>query len=387
MTVNDPAAFRVTQHAVPGAATDPATAAPLFRPLTVRDVEFPNRISVSPMCTYSAQNGIATDFHLVHMGQFALRGVGLSVMEAAAVVPEGRISPWDLGLWSDDHVAPLKRIADFFKAHNGPKLGIQLAHAGRKASVLAPWMVKRGEKYMAGPEIGGFVDQVVAPSPVAWSENMADPRELSVEEIQGLVQAFADAARRCDEAGLDVVEIHGAHGYLIHQFLSPVSNQRTDDYGGSLENRARFLVEIVEAVRAVWPASKPLFLRLSCTDWVEESTWDIAEVIEVVKRVVPLGVDVVDCSSGGNAKHQKIALAPLYQVPFADQIKQAVPEVRVVAVGLITAAEEANRVVGECKADLVMMARPFLRDSWVQSAAHTLGTEIAYVAQYERGRL
>ncbi|KNE69432.1 hypothetical protein AMAG_13792 [Allomyces macrogynus ATCC 38327] len=366
MAANGPAAFRVTQHAVPGAATDPTTATPLFRPLTVRDVEFPNRISVSPMCTYSAQNGVATDFHLVHMGQFALRGVGLSVMEAAAVVPEGRISPWDLGLWSDDHVAPLKRIADFFRAHNGPKLGIQLAHAGRKASTLAPWMVKRGEKYMAGPEVGGFVDRVVAPSPVAWSEAMADPRELSVEEIQGLVQAFADAARRCDEAGLDV---------------------RTDDYGGSLENRMRFLVEIVEAVRGAWPASKPLFLRLSCTDWVEDSTWDIAAVIEVVKRVAPLGIDVVDCSSGGNAKHQKISLAPLYQVPFADQIKQAVPDVHVVAVGLITTAEEANEVVGEGKADIVMMARPFLRDSWVQSAAHTLGTEIAYVAQYERGRL
>ncbi|KAJ3359266.1 hypothetical protein GGF31_004238 [Allomyces arbusculus] len=377
-----PADFRVTQYNVPGTAKDPETAAHLFRPLTVRDVTFANRIFVSPMCQYSAQDGFATDYHLVHLGQFALRGVGLAMVEATAITPEGRISPQCLGLWKDEHIAPLKRIVDFYHAHNG-KIGIQLGHAGRKASTY-PLFEKDGRSLVPESE-GGWAEDVVGPSAIAWADYMATPKELTVEQIRDLVASFVAAVRRAEEAGFDVVEIHGAHGYLIHEFLSPVSNQRTDDYGGSLENRARFLVELVEGARSVWPASKPLFLRLSCTDWVEDSTWDIDEVIEVVKRVAPLGVDVVDCSTGGNAKHQKIKYGPLYQVPFAEQVKQAVPEVRTIAVGGITEAADAEAIIADGRADAVMLAREFLRDSWVARSAKALGTKIGFTNQYMYG--
>ncbi|KNE62436.1 hypothetical protein AMAG_07655 [Allomyces macrogynus ATCC 38327] len=388
MTVTDDATqhYFVQQHATPGAAHDPTTAPALFQPLTIRDVTFPNRIQVSPMCMFSAHPvaGIATDFHLVHVGQFALRGVGLTMMEAAAVTPEGRICPNDLGLWSDTQIAPLKRIADFVHHHEG-KLGIQLAHAGRKACMYAPFVPDLGRGLVPESD-GGWPNAVVAPSAVQWDMTMAMPHELSVDEIQALVTSFAAAAVRCDQAGFDVVEIHGAHGYLIHQFLSPVSNTRTDAYGGPLENRARFLVEIVQAVRAVWPAEKPVFLRLSCTDWVASSSWDIDEVIEVAKLVAPLGVDVLDCSSGGNHPEQKIPVGPLYQVPFAHRVKEAVPSLKVVAVGLITSAQEANEVVEEGKADAVMLAREFLRDGWVYHAAHELGVEVAFIDQYRAGK-
>ncbi|KNE69430.1 hypothetical protein AMAG_13790 [Allomyces macrogynus ATCC 38327] len=380
--MSTPADFRVTQYNVPGAAKDPETAAHLFRPLTVRDTTFANRIFVSPMCQYSAQDGFATDYHLVHLGQFALRGVGLAMVEATAITPEGRISPQCLGLWKDEQIAPLKRIVDFYHANHG-KIGIQLGHAGRKASTY-PLFEKDGRSLVPESE-GGWGENVVGPSAVAWSDYMATPKELTVEQIKDLVAAFVAAVQRAEEAGFDVVEIHGAHGYLIHEFLSPVSNQRTDDYGGSLENRARFLVELVEGARSVWPASKPLFLRLSCTDWVEDSTWDIDEVIEVVKRVAPLGVDVVDCSTGGNARHQKIAYGPLYQVPFAEQIKQAVPEVRTIAVGGITEATDAEAIIANGRADAVMLAREFLRDSWVARSAKALGTKIGFTNQYMYG--
>ncbi|KAJ3355141.1 hypothetical protein GGF32_002168 [Allomyces javanicus] len=370
-----PAEFRITQYNVPGAAKDPETAAHLFRPLKIRDTTFANRIFVSPMCQYSARDGFATDYHLVHYGQFALRGVGLAMVEATAVTPEGRVSPGCLGLWKDEQIAPLKRIVDFSHAHHG-KIGMQLSHAGRKASLYPVFETK--SRGLVPDSEGGWGEDVVAPSAVAWDEDMATPKELTVDQIKDLVASFVAAARRADEAGFDALEFHGGHGCLIHQFLSPVSNQRTDDYGGSLENRTRFLVEIIEGARRVWPTSKPLFLRLSCTDWVEDSTWDMDEV-------APLGVDVVDCSTGGAAKHQKIEYGPLYQVPFAEQMKQAVPEVRTIAVGGITEATDAEAIIADGRADAVMLGREFLRDSWVARSAKTLDTKIGFINQYLYG--
>ncbi|KAI9188414.1 hypothetical protein H9P43_002805 [Blastocladiella emersonii ATCC 22665] len=387
MTTTDPTAFRVAQKGVPGAATAKSADTPLpplFRPLSLRGVDLPNRISVSPMCMYSSQDGFATDFHLVHVGQFAVRGVGLTMIEATAVAPEGRISPQDLGIWKDEHVAGLKRVTDFVHSVNG-KVAIQLAHAGRKASTY-PLFLKDGRSLVPESD-GGWPAQVVGPSPVQWSDYMAQPHELTVAEIQRLVRDFGEAARRSELAGFDVVEIHGAHGYLIHQFLSPLSNHRTDAYGGSLENRARFLTEVVAAVRANWPETKPVFLRLSCTDWVESSSWDIQEVTEVVKLVAALGVDVVDCSTGGNHPSQQIKYGPGFQVTYADQLKRAVPGIHTIAVGAITTPEQANTVVAEGQADIVMMARPFLRDSWVAHAANALDVDLVYLNQYERGRL
>ncbi|KAI9179105.1 hypothetical protein H9P43_005767 [Blastocladiella emersonii ATCC 22665] len=384
----NPTAFRVTQKGVPGsvpAAKDgsgkPVPA--LFRPLKVRDVEFANRIFVSPMCMYSSAEGFATDFHLAHLGQFALRGVGMTMVEATAVASEGRISHQDLGIWSDDHVAGLKRIVDLAHSVNG-KIGIQLAHAGRKASTY-PLFEKDGRSLVPAAE-GGWAEQVIAPSAVAWADYMATPVEMTTADIQRVIKDFAAAARRAELAGFDVAEIHGAHGYLIHQFLSPLTNQRTDAYGGSLENRMRFLVEIVNAVRAEWPATKPVFLRLSCTDWVESSSWDIQEVIEVVKTVAALGVDVVDCSTGGNHKDQKIAYGPNYQVAFATQIKEAVPAVRVIGVGGIKEAKQANEIVESGQADAVMLAREFLRDSFVARAALELDADVHYLDQYMYGK-
>ncbi|KAI9224267.1 NADH:flavin oxidoreductase/NADH oxidase [Blastocladiella britannica] len=375
--------FRVKQTLIPGAAkSDPAAAPHIFRPLKIRGTEFPNRAWVSPMCMYSSEDGYPTDFHLVNAGQYALRGAGLFVVEATAVAPEGRISPRCLGLWKDDHIAAHKRMVDFAHSARG-KIAIQLGHAGRKASTF-PLYEKDGRS-LVPEDAGGWGDKVIAPSALAWADYMANPTELTVPAIQTLVEQFKAAIKRADQAGYDVVEIHGAHGYLIHQFLSPLSNKRTDIYGGSLENRSRFLVEVVTAARSVWPEHKPLFLRLSCTDWVESSSWNIAEVIEVVKKVHALGVDLVDCSSGGNDASQKIAYGPAFQVPFSEQIKKAVPGIFTVGVGAITAAKDANAIVADGRADAVMMAREWLRDSWIHRASKELGVDVAMCHQYERG--
>ncbi|KAI9152476.1 hypothetical protein H9P43_009267 [Blastocladiella emersonii ATCC 22665] len=379
------AAFRVAQSGIPGTATVKAgkTLPALFRPIKVRDVEFPNRIFVSPMCMYSCQDGLATDFHLVHAGQFALRGVGMTMVEATAVSPEGRISHQDLGIWTDAHVAPLKRIVDLAHSANG-KIGIQIGHAGRKASTY-PLFMKDGRSLVPAAE-GGWPDDVIAPSAIPWAKYMANPVEMKLGDIQCVVEDFAAAARRAEHAGFDVLELHAAHGYLLHQFLSPLSNTRTDAYGGSLENRARIVVDIVRAARAEWPAHKPLFLRLSCTDWVESSSWAIGEAVEVVKMVAPLGVDVVDCSSGGNHAKQKIAIGPNYQVPFATQIKNEVPDVRTIAVGGIMEPKQANDIVEAGQADMVMLAREFLRDSFVARSAFELGADLKFLDQYMYGK-
>ncbi|ORZ39464.1 hypothetical protein BCR44DRAFT_119145 [Catenaria anguillulae PL171] len=385
----DPRSFFITQKVTPGSGTpksgsQSSEVAALFRPIQVRGVVFPNRIQVSPMCMYSAQDGFATDFHLVHVGQFALRGVGMTVMEATAVLPEGRISPRDLGIWSDNHIAPLRRITDFIHHHKG-LVGIQLAHAGRKASTWP--LYETNARGTVEEKDGGWPDAIVSSSPIAWDGEHAQPHELSEQQILEIVEAFKDAAVRTDKAGFDVVEIHAAHGYLAHGFLSPMSNKRTDKYGGSLENRARFLTLIVTAVRSVWPEHKPLFLRLSCTDWVEESSWNVDEVVQVVESLVALGVDVVDCSSGGAHTSQKIKSGPGFQVPFAEAVRQRVSGgVLTAAVGLITDPKQANAIVDEGRADFVMVGRQFLRDSWVNEAAEELDVHVGFINQYIYGR-
>lgn len=355
-----------------------APSSALFSPLKVQGLELKNRLVVSPMCMYSAVSGLAGDFHLVHYGALALGGAGLIFTEAVAVTPEGRISPEDLGLWNDEQKDSLSRIVDF--AHEqGAKMGIQLAHAGRKASSRAP---QRGHGALS-PEEGGW--DVVAPSALAHSEHYATPRAMTPDDIAQTVQAFAAAARRAMLAGFDVLEIHAAHGYLLHQFLSPLSNDRTDDYGGDLENRSRFLLEVVRAVRAEWPNSQPLFVRLSATDWAAGG-WDIEETVSLAKALRREGVDVIDVSSGGLSAQQDIALAPNYQVPFAARIRQEA-DIKTMAVGLITEPLQAEAIVQNEQADLVAIGREMLRDPhFPQRAAQALGAKIEYPSQYVRAQ-
>ncbi|KAJ2768685.1 hypothetical protein IWQ57_003431 [Coemansia nantahalensis] len=363
----------------------------LYQPLTVRGLTLKNRIAMSPMCMYSSQDGFATDFHLVHTGQYALRGVGLVVMEAAGVAPEGRITPNCLGIWKDEHIDKLRQIADFAHASKAA-IGIQLAHAGRKASTTAPWLMKtQGPKADAAQ--GGWPDRVVGPSAVPFAEGSWQPTELSVEGIRRIQQDFADAAVRADRAGFDVVELHAAHGYLIHEFLSPLSNRRTDDYGGTFDNRIRFLLETARRVRGVWPAHKPLFVRVSMTDWVPPCAeapaggWTDAECVELARALAAEGVDLVDCSSAGNSPLQQIPLAPGYQVPFASAIKTQVPGMLSGAVGIITDAQQANAILEQDKADLIFLARTLLREpNFALDGAAQLDTFAQYPHQYERGR-
>ncbi|KAG0200759.1 hypothetical protein BGX28_006275 [Mortierella sp. GBA30] len=357
----------------------------LFQPFTVKDLTIANRVVVAPMCMFSSTDGFFTDFHLVHLGSFAASGAGLVIAEATGVLPNARISPSDTGLWKEEHIPGLKRIADFVHAQ-GSKLGIQLAHAGRKASVKA--------YYANVPESEYWKDNVVAPSGGAdfqWDSNHHIPRELSVEEIQETVKAFGAAAIRAAKAGLDMVEIHAAHGYLIHQFLSPVSNHRTDQYGGSLENRARFLIEVIREVRANFPAEKPIFLRVSATDYVEhlnEPSWEIEQTVQIAKWVKEAGVDVFHVSSGGNTAKQVVKYAPNYQVPFAERVKKEVPGLTVVAVGVITGGKQANEVLEQERADLIAVGRAFLRHpNFVLNAAQELNVKAKFSQQYERGRM
>jgi 2,4-dienoyl-CoA reductase-like NADH-dependent reductase (Old Yellow Enzyme family) len=328
------------------------------------------------MCQYSSQDGFASDWHLVHLGCRAAGGAGLVMMEASAVEARGRISPWDHGIWKDGHIEFLSRITAFVKQH-GAAAGIQLAHAGRKASVRRPW--EGGE---AIPESdGGW--PTVAPSAIPFRPNDPAPLPLSRDEIQVVVDAFAQAARRAHRAGFQVIELHGAHGYLMHEFFSPLSNQRTDEYGGAFENRIRFGLEIVAAVRAVWPEDLPLLLRISASDWVEGG-WDIADSVELARRVKPMGVDLIDCSSGGNSLAQKIPLAPGYQVPFAERIRREAG-IPTGAVGMITESHQADEIVGSGQADLVLLARQFLRDPYFPlHAARELGEKLDPPTQYLR---
>lgn len=348
----------------------------LFDELKIRSVTLRNRIVVSPMCQYSCVDGFATDWHLVHLGSRAVGGAGAVFTEATAVTPEGRISPMDLGIWKDEHIAPLARIAQFVRGQ-GAAPGIQLAHAGRKASVRRPW---EGGGAVADSE-GGWTP--MAPSAIAFDGRYRTPTEMDEAGIRALVTAFGAAAKRAAKAGMQIVEIHAAHGYLIHEFLSPISNRRTDDYGGSLENRTRFAREVIAAVRKVWPEELPLFVRISATDWVEGG-WDPQQSVELARQLKTLGADLIDCSSGGTAPAAKIPVGPGYQVPFAEQVRQEAG-IMTGAVGMITSAKQADEIIREGKAELVLMAREFLRQPyWPIQAARELGREIAWASQYLR---
>jgi 2,4-dienoyl-CoA reductase-like NADH-dependent reductase (Old Yellow Enzyme family) len=349
----------------------------LLDPLSIRSVTFSNRIFVSPMCEYSSEDGFANDWHLVHLGSRAVGGAGLVFTEATAVTPEGRISPQDLGLWKDAHVQPLSRIVSFIHSQ-GSVSGMQLAHAGRKASTRRPW---DGSGRLS--ELEGGWRNVLAPSPIPFAGNYPQPIEMTPAMIGRAVTAFADAAKRALKAGFRVIEIHAAHGYLIHEFLSPLSNQRRDAYGGSFENRVRFVREIVGAVRKEWPQELPLFIRISATDWVDGG-WDIDQSVALAKQLKALGVDFVDCSSGGNIAEAKIPLGPGYQVPFAERIRTEA-EIPTGAVGLITTAQQAEEIVSAGRADAVLLARELLRDPYFPlRAGRELDQEIAWPAQYLR---
>ncbi len=348
----------------------------LFSELKVRDVTLPNRVGVSPMCQYSCENGFANDWHFAHLSARAVGGAGLVFTEAAAISPEGRISPQDLGVWSEEHFEPLERIVQFINSQ-GAIAGIQLAHAGRKASVYRPWS---GQGSVPESE-GGW--RTVAPSVIAFGKNYATPEELSVQGILKLQQAFATAAQRAHAAGFRTIELHAAHGYLAHEFLSPLSNRRTDNYGGSFENRIRFLLECVTAVRKALPDHCPLFVRISATDWTDGG-WDLDQSIELSRRLKDLGVDAIDCSSGGNVEQAKIPVGPGYQVPFARRIRQEAA-ISTLAVGMISEPAQADQIIRNSEADIVLLARELLRDPyWPLRAARELGHPMSWPAQYLR---
>ncbi|MET9297637.1 NADH:flavin oxidoreductase/NADH oxidase [Streptomyces sp. NPDC003077] len=354
----------------------------LFQSYTLRKLTLPNRVWMAPMCQYSAEAtgpnaGVATDWHFAHYAARATGGTGLILTEATAVSPEGRISPYDLGIWNDTQVAAFRRITDFLKSH-GTVPGIQIAHAGRKASTGKPW--EGGGP--VGPEADGW--QPVAPSPVAFDEVHPVPTELTVEEIQRIVTQFADAARRALAAGFEVAELHGAHGYLIGEFLSPHSNKRTDAYGGSFENRTRFALEVVDAVRAVWPEDLPLFFRISATDWLEEGGWTADDTVRFAALLKDHGVDLLDVSTGGNAADVHIPVGPNYQVPFAARVK-AETGLPVAAVGLITEPQQAEKILADGEADAILLGRELLRNpSWARRAARELGGDVHVPRQYGR---
>jgi 2,4-dienoyl-CoA reductase-like NADH-dependent reductase (Old Yellow Enzyme family) len=349
----------------------------LFDSLTIRDLTFANRVFVSPMCQYSSDDGYANDWHFVHLGSRAVGGAGLVMTEATAVLPEGRIGPQDLGIWSDGHMEMLGRIVSFIH-EQGSIAGMQLAHAGRKASTRRPW-----DGHGAIPETEGGWTKVVAPSALPFADTYPMPQALTADGIQEVIAAFAAAARRACQAGFRVIEIHAAHGYLIHEFLSPLSNRREDNYGGSFENRTRLCREVVTAVRSAWPKELPLFLRISATDWVEGG-WDIDQSVQLAEELKKMGVDLIDCSSGGNVPHAKIPVGAGYQTAFAERIRRQTG-IMTGAVGLITSPVQAEHIIRTEQADAVIMAREFLRDPyWPLRAARELEQAIAWPVQYLR---
>ena len=348
----------------------------LFEPLPLRALTLANRILVSPMCQYSSVDGFSNDWHFVHLGSHAVGGPALVFTEASAVMPDGRISPRDLGMYRDDHVDSLARIVDFIHAQ-GTLAGMQLAHAGRKGSTAPPWEGGR----MVLPSAGGW--EPVGPTNEPFAAGYPVPRPLSVEDIAGIVDAFRQAATRARAAGFDVIEVHAAHGYLIHEFLSPLVNTRTDEYGGSYDNRVRLCLEVVRAVRGAWPERLPLFVRLSCTDW-KQNGWDVEQSVELARRLRALGVDLIDCSSGGAVPDAVIPVAPGYQVRFAERIRGEAG-VATGAVGLITEHGQADGIIRENRADCVLLARELLRDPyWPLRAARELGQVVPWPVQYLR---
>jgi len=352
-------------------------ASSLFAPIRLRDITLRNRIVVSPMCEYSSPNGFATDWHLVHLGSRAVGGAGAVLTEAAAVTADGRISSADLGIYSEDHIEPLARIFRFID-EQGAVPGMQLAHAGRKASTAEPW--KGGGP--VPPADGGW-EPTRAPSAIAFREGWQVPRAMTVPDIKEVVQAFAAAARRLLAAGGKIAEVHAAHGYLLHEFLSPLSNQRDDEYGGVFEHRTRLVCEVVDAVRAVWPERFPLWVRISATDWTDGG-WTIEDSIALSAQLKDRGVDLIDCSSGGNVSHATIPIGPGYQVPFAERVRREAG-IMTGAVGLITEPEQAEEIVRLGRADVVLLARQMLRDPyWPLHAAQALGDPVTPPLQYLR---
>jgi 2,4-dienoyl-CoA reductase-like NADH-dependent reductase (Old Yellow Enzyme family) len=349
----------------------------LFSSLKIRNIELKNRIVVSAMCQYSCNEGVPNDWHLVHLGSRAVGGAGLIITEATAVSPEGRISPDDAGIWNDDQVNAYKRITAFIKTQNSVP-GIQLAHAGRKASTYAPW---KGDGKV-NTENGGW--QTLAPSALSFGDNFPNPKEMDENDIKLVIDQFHQAAKRSLEAGFEIVELHMAHGYLIHEFFSPISNHRKDNYGGSLENRCRFAIEVAKSVRDAISVGTPLFARISSTDWVGGG-WDIDQAVQLAKWLKDVGVDLIDCSSGGNVSKALIPIGPGYQIPFAQRIKTEV-NILTGGVGLITAAEQAEQIIGTGQADLVLLAREILRDPyWALHAAKKLNVELGdFPKQYLR---
>jgi len=345
----------------------------LFEPLTIKGVTLRNRIGVSPMCMYSYTDGFSNDWQLAHLGARAVGGAGLIIAEATAVEARGRITPYDLGLWSDEQIEPLARVTRFIKEH-GAVAGIQIAHAGRKAGSKRAW--ETGE-----PQRPGW--QGVAPSPIAFSPEARVPHELSVDEIKGIQAAFREGARRALAAGFEWLEIHAAHGYLLHSFCSPLSNQRTDKYGGNFENRIRCLLETLQAIRPVWPENLPLTVRISGTDWVEGG-WTVADSVELARQMKAAGVDLVDCSSGGSAPNAKVPLGPGYQVHIAEAVRRG-SGIQTAAVGLITTPAQADEIIRSEQADLVLLGREMLRDPhWALQAARALGQPAPVPPQYLR---
>lgn len=349
----------------------------LFEPIKIRDLTFKNRIGVSPMCQYSYQNGFSNDWQVVHLGARAMGGVGFVIAEATAVEAKGRISPHDVGIWTDEHVEPLRRVTSFLKSQE-VIAGIQLAHAGRKACTNRPW--DGGNPIQADDPIYW---PAVGASAIAFHENYQTPKELTINEIHDIQMKFEEAALRSLEAGFDFVEIHAAHGYLLHSFYSPVSNHRTDEYGGSFDNRIRFLVETVQKVRRVWPESLPLIVRISGTEWTEDG-WNIEDSIQLCHRLKTEGVDVIDCSSGGNIPGVKIPLTPGYQVSISDAIRNHTG-LKTATVGLITEPVHANEIIQEGKADFVLLGRELLRNPfWAINAAKTINQPSPIPSQYLR---
>ncbi|MDL2719204.1 MAG: NADH:flavin oxidoreductase/NADH oxidase [Acidobacteriota bacterium] len=350
----------------------------LFSPFRLRDVTFRNRIFVSPMCMYSAEEGVPNDWHLVHLGSRAVGGAALVMAEATGVSPVGRISPGDTGIWNDAQATAFARITAFI-ASRGAVPGIQLAHAGRKASTHVPW---EGGKPLAANE-GAWT--TLGPSAIPFDDGFPPPREMTAADLDAVVGAFVAATERAVRANFQVVEVHAAHGYLLHEFLSPLSNRRTDGFGGPLENRMRFPLRVAGAVREAFPAGRPVFVRISATDWTDGG-WDLAQSIVFSRCLKELGVDLVDCSSGGNVANAKIPVAPGYQVPFAEAIRREAG-IATAAVGMITEPRQAEELLGAGRADAIFMARAFLRDPyWPQRAARELGADVTWPIQYGRAK-
>lgn len=350
----------------------------LLSPLTIKGVTLKNRIAVSPMCQYSATDGFASDWHLVHLGSRAVGGAGLIIVEATGVSPEGRISPQDLGIWKDEHIEKLSQINAFIK-EQGSVPGIQLAHAGRKASTYAPWLGQG----LVTIENGGW--ETVAPTALAYADNYPQPIELDANGIRKVIDDFVSATERAIKAGFEVIELHASHGYLLHQFLSPLSNQRTDEYGGSLQNRMRLLLDVVEAVKAAMPEDAPLFVRIPGTDWAD-CGWTPEDAVELAKVLKESGVDLADVTSGGLAQQQKIEVGPAYQLPFASKVKRETG-ILTSTVGMITNAFQAESILVNGDADLIMLAREMLRDPYFPlTAARELSETIEWPKQYERAK-